>query len=363
MTRLVETLWNAVYVEGQLLYLRDDVLVAQPLDVAAGTLTGEPRTIADGLLTLNYPMHTFIAVAPTGNRLAFLRGDQAAGIAEIVWVDRSGVELERPGIRGDLYNPRLSHDGRRLALDVSTAETLGDVWVFDLARGSSRRLTRDPIDESRPTWPGDDSQLYFFRVPDLYRIDAAGASEPQLVYQTPNQKVLFDVAPDGRRGLFFERTQGRYDLRVLDLETGEAGDWLRGVSERSETHARFSPDGRWVAYLSDESGRMELYLERFPERGERFRVSAGGGNWPVWRRDGRELFYVSITGDLMAVPIEMESDRNPIGKPVRLFSPRLREAYFDASADGQRFLLVERIDPDVRSITLIQNWATIRRVD
>ena len=88
-----------------------------------------------------------------------------------------------------------------------------------------------------------------------------------------------------------------------------------------------------------------------------------GGSWPVWRRDGKELFSVSLTGDLMAVPIDMASDRNPIGKPARLFSPRLREDFFDAAADGQRFLLVERIDPDIRSITLIQNWATTPRVD
>jgi Tol biopolymer transport system component len=124
---------------------------------------------------------------------------------------------------------------------------------------------------------------------------------------------------------------------VLDLETGEAADWLRGASTRSVATGRFSPDGRWVAYLSDESERRELYLDRLPERGEKFRLSADGGSWPVCRRDGRELFYLSLTGDLMAVPIDMASDRNPIGTPVKLFSPRLREDFFDAAADGQRF--------------------------
>ncbi len=361
MTRLVAGLWNAMYAEGQLLYLRDRVLVAQPLDVAAKKLTGEPRTIADGLLRLNYPFHAFMAVAPAGHGLAFLRGDEAAGIAEIVWVDRSGVELSRPGIRGDLYNPRLSHDGRRLALDVSTQETNGDIWVFELARGSSRRLTQDPIDESRPTWSADDSQIFFFRVPDLYRIDVAGASEPQRIYESPNQKTPHDLAPDGRRLLFSESTGGQPDLQVLDVETGQAADWLR--TEHSETNARFSPDGRWVAYLSDESGRRELYLDRFPKPGEKFRVSADGANWPVWRRDGKELFYVSAAGDLMAVPIDMDSDREPIGKPRKLFSPTLRESYFDVSPDGQRFLLVERIDPDISSITLIQNWTAAPSVD
>jgi Tol biopolymer transport system component len=304
---------------------------------------------------MNYPFHAFMAVAPTGNRLAFLGGDQAAGIAEIVWVDRSGAEVSRPGIRGDLYNPRLSHDGRRLAIDVSTRETNGDIWVFDLVRGSSRRLTQNPVDTTRPTWSGDDSQLYFLRVPDLYRIDVAAAAEPQRIHETPNQKVVYDLAPDDRTLLFSELTEGQTDLLVLDLEPGEAADWLR--TEYSENNARISPDGQCVAYLSDESGRTELYIDGFPERGEKFRISPDGANWPVWRRDGKELFYVSATADLMAVPIDMQSAREPIGKPRKLFSTSLRENYFDVSVDGQHFLLVERIDPDVRSITLIQNWA------
>jgi len=355
MTRLLADLYNGVYAEGNLLYVRDGVLVAQPLDVDAGKLAGEPRPIADHLLRLNYPFHVFMAAAPSGNRLAFLRGDEAAGITEVVLVDRSGAELSRPGIRGDLYNPRLSHDGRRLAIDISTKETNGDIWIFDLARGSSRRLTHDPIDETRPTWSADDSELFFLRVPDLYRIDVGGASEPQRIYETPNSKAPFDLTPDGRLLMFAELTGGQNDLRVLDLETGEASDWLR--TESSEDGAHFSPDGRWVAYLSDESGRMELYLDRFPERGEKFRVSPDGAAWPIWRSDGKELFYVSAIGDLMAVPINMESDRDPVGQPQKLFSTTLRLGYFDVTPDGQTFVLIERIDPEIRSIALIQNWA------
>ena len=134
-------------------------------------------------------------------------------------------------------------------------------------------------------------------------------------------------------------------------------------TEASEEGAHFSPDGGWVAYLSDASGRIELYLDRFPEPGEKFRVSTDGAAWPVWRRDGRELFYVSAIGDLMAVAIDMKSEREPVGKPQKLFSPTLREGYFDTSTDGQSFLLVERLDPNIRSITLIQNWAAALSTD
>jgi len=353
ISRLLEGLWNAVFAEGHLLYFRDDSFLAQPLDVAARKLTGQPQTITDRVLKVNYPFHGFVAAAPSGNRLAFLRGEHAAGLAEVVWADRSGSELERPGIRGDLYNPRLSRDGRRLALDVSTAETHGDIWVFDLARGSSRQLTRHPSDESRPTWANDDSQMIFFRSPDLYRIDVSGASEAQQILANPRQKIFTDVSPDGRHGLFVELGDD-FDIRVLDLETGEARDWLK--TEHSENDARFSPDGHWVAYRSTESGRAEVYVDGFPRRGEKFRVSTDGGGWPIWRRDGTELFYVSTAGDIISVPVDMDSDRAPVGQPEKLFSPRLREDYFDVSPDGQRFLLIERVESEVDSITLIQNW-------
>ena len=355
VTRLTDEQWNAVYAEGHLLTVRDDMLVAERLDLEAQRLTGEARRLAGPVLRLNYPFHGFFSVAPRGERLAFLHGEQAADLAELVWVDRSGTELGRPGIRGDLYNPRLSKDGRRLAIDVSTSETHGDIWIFDLARGSSRRLTQHPLDESKPIWSPDNSRVLFFRLPDLYEIDAAGGSEATPILTSPNQKVTSDISPDGRWLLFSELTANDHDIRVLDLQSGEVGDWLG--TEFRESNARYSPDGQWVAYESTESGDGEVYVDRFPARGERFRVSSGGGFWPVWRRDGKELFYVSGTGDLMAVAVKMDSEHEPIGRPEKLFSPHLRRTYFDVTADGQRFLLVQRVDPKVHSISLIQNWS------
>jgi serine/threonine protein kinase len=356
VTRLVHTQWNASYGDGRLLYVKDDMLVAQPLDLASRRLTGEPRRVAGPVLRLNYPFHGFFSTASGGNRLAYLHGSQAAGLAELVWVDRAGDELERTGIRGDLYNARLSKDGRRVVLDVSTSETHGDIWIYDLARGSSRRLTRDPIDESRPSWTPDESSIVFFRIPDLYTIDVAEGSEARVIYSDPREKILTDLSPDGRSAMFFEIDDDNdRNLRVLDLASGEARDWLN--TEYSEMDGRFSPDGQWVAYVSMETGVQEIYVDRFPERGERFRISTEGGSWPIWRRDGKELFYFSTTNDVMAVPMAMDSATSPIGTPKKLFSPRLRRDYFDVSPDGQRFLLIERIDPQVSSITLVQGWA------
>ena len=164
-----------------------------------------------------------------------------------------------------------------------------------------------------------------------------------------------DVSPDGRWVLFAEYPHGHSDLKILNLESGESTDWLS--SEFSEDQARFSPDGRWLAYGSDESGRVEVYVDRFPDRGERFRVSTAGGTGPIWRRDGKELFYVSLSNTLMAVPVDMDSERDPVGQPQKLFSPRLRRDLYDVGPDGERFLLNQRIDLEVTSVMLIQNWA------
>ena len=136
--------------------------------------------------------------------------------------------------------------------------------------------------------------------------------------------------------------------------SGKARPWL--ATEANEHHARFSPDGRWLAYTSNESGRSEIYIDRFPGRGERFRVSSNGGEKPIWRADGKELFFGSPSGHLMAVPVDMDSDRAPIGEPQALFAARSRRGIFDVSADGERFLLNQEIVVEATSMVLLQNW-------
>jgi Tol biopolymer transport system component len=351
--RLVPGLTNGSWSAGRLLYMADGGLMAWPLDPETLEPSGEPQSVASSVMLLNYPFLGLFSVA--GERLAYLAAGESVGQAEIVWVDRSGAMLEHTGIAGDLYNPRLSRDGRLLALDVSTRESHGDIWIFDLARRSSRRLTQDPTDESRPVWTPDDREILFFRHRDLHAIDAGGHRDPIEVHVSPHSKSFQDVSPDGRSALFLEIVDGDPNLRLLDRESGEVRDWL--ATEAAESNGRFAPDGAWAAYQSDETGRSEVWIDRFPERGERFRVSAEGGTAPVWRRDGKELFYVSPAGDLMAVPIDMASDRAPIGEPQRLFHPRLHRDQYDISVDGERFLLVQRIDVEVSSVVLVQNWA------
>jgi Tol biopolymer transport system component len=356
LTLLLPGLTNAAYAEGQLLFFQDENLMAQPFDPNAGRLSGEPRRIAGPVLKTTFPYIGHFSVSARGGRLVHLAGVQDAGLSEMVWVDREGNELERTGIIGDLYNPRLTQDGRRLAVDISTRTTHGDIWVFDLARGSSRRLTRHEVDESRPVWLPGEEQLAFFRIPDLYVIEANGRGEPELLYENEFRKWVVDITLDGRWGLVGQPEDGIETLHLFDFDSGEMKAWQEDVFD-----GRVSPDGRWVAYASAESGSVEIYLERFPEHGERFQVSDGAAGWPVWHREGKEIYYVSASRDLMAVSIDMNAPSDPVGRPVKLFRPRLgRENYFDVGPDSRRFLITQRIDPELSSVVLVQNWTGSR---
>jgi Tol biopolymer transport system component len=359
--QIVTALSNAQYLDpGFLLYIQDDNLVALPLDPESPGSAGEPMRVAGPVLTMNYPFLGFFSCA-AGGLIAYVAGSGSSAMTEMVWVDRAGNEIEKLGIEGDLYNPRLSHDGRRLAVDVSdAARTHGDIWVFDLARRSSVRLTDDPVDESRPVWSADDSELFFYRVPDLYRTDPSGAGPAERIFTNSETKYTADVSPIDPYLVYMQLQNGQTDLWALNLETSETMQWT--ATPYHEHLARFSPDGKWLAYQSNESGQDEVYVQRFPDRRERFLVSQGGGGHPTWRQDGKELYYMSLSGQMMAVAVDLDAvEKAPIGTPQALFSPRLRRTNYDVSADGQSFLLNQRLDPEsVSSLVLIQNWTADR---
>jgi len=348
---------NARYADpGFLLFMQDDNLVAQRFNTTSLEFAGEPIRVTGPVLTLNYPFSGFFSCSSQG-LLVYMGGFGTSAMTELVWVDRSGNEIERIGIKGDLYNQRLSNDQRRMAIDISdAARTHGDIWVFDLARRSSIRLTQDPGDESHPIWSPDDSEIFFFRIPDLYKVNPTGAGKAARIYASESQKVALDISPDGRHLIFYEEEGDQHDLWILDRESGEATQWTS--NDHRESEVRFSPDGQWVALQSDETGGWQVYVQRFPS-GERFVVSTDGGGEPIWRQDGKELFYISDAGQMMAVPVGMDAtDSAPVGKPQVLFPANARHNAYDVSHDGQRFLLNQRLDPEsVTSMVVMQNWS------
>lgn len=214
---------------------------------------------------------------------------------------------------------------------------MGDVWIFDAVGGGATRLTSDPLNESRPLWSPDGQDVMYVKGKSIYRRPISGTGEETLVYGGPEAVQPVDWSADGR---FLLYSREFADLWVLDLESGETSPWL--ATSFREGPARFSPEGRWVAYCSDETGRFEVYVEDFPERREKHPVSLGEGRGPVWSRDGQELFFYRPGRGLMAVRVDLGSEFGA-EKPRFLFDVEIRViegyAFYDVTPDGQRFLV------------------------
>lgn len=226
----------------------------------------------------------------------------------------------------------------------------------------SSRVTYDPANETGPIWSPDDTQVVFQRDADLYSTALVGSGKDERLLASPHRKMPQSWSADGRHVLFYSvpSVPSSEDIWVLSLPDGKAKPWLDTAF--NEAGPQFSPDARWVAYSSDESGRWEVYVRSFPEPGEKVLVSARGGTQPVWRRDGKELFYLSADRKMMAVPVRT-SPRFEAETPRPLFDAATRWvdagriAQYDVSADGQRFLLNRMVaEEGAAPMTLLQNW-------
>ena len=354
--RLTRRVSNAVYIEpGRLLLWEDGALLERQFDAETQELGEVASRVVDGVAWGQYLSYGHFSAAPNGV-LVYQPGPGAIGDTELVRVDREGRELAVLAPRGEYYHPRLSRDGRRVAVDLTDIQTThGDLWIFEIGRGTRTRLTDDPLDESNPVWAPGDSEIVFMRVPDLYRRDTAAAREESLLLESPAYKEPSDISPDGRWLLFENRGDADYDLWVLELESGRDRPWIE--SPATERNGRFSPDGRWVAYQSDESGETEVYVRSFPAGDQRFVVSIGGGSAPMWRADGSELYYFSPrTSEITAVAIGWEGDRPLFGAPRALFRADIRDGV-DVFPDGESFVLNRLAPPpEAGPLTLIQNW-------
>jgi len=265
----------------------------------------------------------------------------------------------------------LSHDGQRVAVDVPSSQTLGDdIWISETSRRTLSRLTFGPESSTDPIWSSDDSRIVFSRQRgtgrDLYLKAAGGTGSEEVLVTSDALKFPTDWSADGRF-LAFEslsnKTRTGWDLWVLSIEDRKPVLFLG--SEFDESGGRFSPDGRWMAYVSNQSGREEIYVQPFPGPGGRWQISTGGGACPIWRRDGREIFYLAPDMKLMSVEVKTGGTFEA-GPPRPLFSPRLKVRpfgrQFDVSADGQRFLINMPVSEEGSPpITLIQNWFVERK--
>jgi eukaryotic-like serine/threonine-protein kinase len=341
---------------GYLVYARDGALYAQAFDPSALKISGEPAILADRLYYFRSTALADFAISHTGT-LVFRTPPPPSSL---VWVDRAGTEVGRLGGEALYGEPRISADGSRVAVDISDpAVGTGDLWIFDRVLGTSVRVTHSPADERVPVWSPDGATVYFMSdvdgPPDLYRRHL-DTGHQELLTRTAALDTPNDVSADGRELLFHgaSRSEGG-DLWRLRLD-GSAQIAEFRQSPAGESSGRFSPDGRWVAYDSNESGIFEAYIQSVDRPGARWKVSSGGGVNPEWGAGGEELFFVSAGPRLMSVPLRTTPSFQP-GPARPLF--RMSSAFYSVMPDGSRFLVVEPVRTAASPINAIVNWRVL----
>ena len=355
----------ALYASDHLLFLRQGVLYAQRFDPVAAALTGEPRRLYSAIMSAPSLARSAFTVAE-GGILAFRLGVDVPPSLRVNAYDRNGKALRTIGQPGAIRQIRLSPDGKRIALERRENRANSDIYTMELATGISTRLTHHNASVFDPVWSPDSRRVaYGIRQGPKHEIFAAAVGDTQgvaLVTSPEPVKFLSDWSPDGQVVLFHE-TGGR-ELFAADTRDGKT---VRRVFDQGNSvdSVRISPDGHRVAFQSVEGANTEVYVADFPSFSRRTRVSSSGGMMPRWRRDGRELYYVTAARMIMAVSIG-NAVEDTFGVPVQLFVTPIPFAtlgvgldLYDVNADGSQFFVIAE-EEDSRNelppITVVINW-------
>jgi serine/threonine protein kinase len=359
---------NAVYSPpGYLLYVRERTLMALPFDAGSGRAGGEPLPVAAKVDFITGNVQASFTASANGE-LAYYSGGGTGASSQMTWYDGAGNKLGTLGEPGSFVKPAISPDGSTVAVDrIDLLSGTTDVWQYDLARGTSSRITFDPRMDGYPLWDPKGESIVFSSNRDghyqLYRHSTMGKGTAELLFSSPLDKFPSDWSRDGRYLLYYQiDPKTRYDLWVLPLN-GECQPFPLLTSEFNEHRARISPDGRWIAYTSDETSRDELYVQSFPGLGKKWQVSVNGGGRPVWSRDGKQLFYIAGDRKLMVTAVK-DGARFETSPPKTLFETHQSATrFFDVSPDGKRFLLIDTLpEPPTPPMNLLLNWtAAIKR--
>jgi Tol biopolymer transport system component len=362
---LVSTSANAAYAEpGYLLYLRDKTLVAQPFDRRSYVLSGEPHTLSDE--ELYFPAVDRAVFSVSGGEVLVTQTGKGASLSQLTWFDRSGKPAGTVGVPGSYGNVSLSPDGRRLATEQTDPDgRKSDIWIHEPARGTTTRLTFDPAIHQAPIWSPDGKQILFDSIRKLNmqlymkNADGSGSEEEVADIGAGLQVNAWDWSRDAKYVLVRKGNE----LWYLSWPQRVAKPLLQ--AKWTVRNAQISPDGRWMAYASNETGSMEVYVSPFLSGNGKWQVSSGGGQEPRWRKDGKELFYVSADGKMMTVAVTASASFEA-GSPVALFQTHRRQPVsaedvfsYDVSGDGQRFLIITKVDEaNAAPLSILLNWAS-----
>ena len=344
---------------GYLVFVQAGTLYAVRFDPERMEVKGEPVTLLEGI-RLARSGQPLISYADTGS-LVYIARPIDTGSNSLVWVDRAGVESPTGASGREYAQPRLSPDGRRVV--AALRGNSEDLWLIDLERGTSSRLTANS-DTSFPVWTPDGRRLTLAAAKggsyEIYWRPIDGSQPDELLLSGKWPYYPFSWSRDGKTLAYVSVSPTTLqDLYTLDVDKKEARPFLE--TPFREGAPAFSPDGQWIAYVSDESGRFEIYVRRFPGPGEKWPISTEGGNEPVWRRDGRQLFYRA--GDTMMVVDIQSTPSFSAGRPRKLFDRVYERSIalwpnYDAAPDGERLLMVRRGSqpPPATHVNVVLNW-------
>jgi Tol biopolymer transport system component len=353
---------------GYVLFVRENTLMAQPFDANTLQPKGDAFPAAEQIVRNPTIGRAMFSVSENGV-LVFRTGSINSN--QLTWFDRSGKLLNVLTPAGYYSAPSLSPDEKKVAISRLDRQTGGaaDIWSIDLERGTQIRLTTDPASDTFPSWSPDGDRVTFIStrngVTSVYQKPSNGASSEEPLISSAELKYNPQWSPDGQFIIYSQlNPKTNSDLYLLSLSGGKKSTSLLQTNF-GEGQARFSPNGRWIAYISNETGQFEVYVESFPATGAKLPISIGGGSQPQWRADGRELYYYALDRKLMAVEVNGDGPIFKVGEARPLFEIRVAvvdqsfpgNGYYAVTRDGKRFLVSSLPEaPQRQQINVIVNW-------
>ena len=365
--RLFEGATNAIYASGHLLYMRESTLIAQPFDADRLEITGNPLPVVENALFDT----TFSRGAFSASRngvLAFHPGGSINMAATVSWLNREGTILEEIGEPASYQSIRLSPDGTSAIVAITDPAKGDDLWLLDLTRGIRTRFTFGSSSEGHEarnaTWSPDGRSIAYSDnrsgTFDVYRKAISGTSAEELIVADARDLWVYDWSADGKWLCYGRSMVDGEDVMGVDLTEGSTEPVELLIESFNEWPCTFSPDNRWLAYASDESGRREVFVTSFPDLEGKWQVSRSGGDLPQWRGDGEEIFFLTPSLQMQSAPVEASEEGFRVGQETTLFSFRhflTGDFTYSVSKDGNRFLVLQPEDHLASSrISLILNW-------
>ena len=354
---------NALFAPpGDILFVREGALFAQRFDVSKAELLGEPTAVAEQVSWTIAPWNLGAFSVSTTGTLTYRRGGGTR--SQFAWFDRKGSMLGTVGPPGEYFSPTLSPDESRVAFTRRDDQYAGDIWTLDLTRQTLSRFTFDPWSEIYPLWAPDGTIVYESTKDGIFMKNADGSGAAKLVLGTISSLIPMQVLMNPKRLLFFADfgASTGFDVYLLPLD-GTKGAKPTPVIQTpvTDVEPEFSPDGRWIAYASTETGGYDVFVQPYPATGARWQISTGGGRQPHWSPKGDTLYFVTNDRKFYAVDVHAGASFE-FGAPTYLFDMptntiSVRNSYV-LSRDGQRFLVNMLLDTAVPPIYVDTNWAS-----